>query len=70
MNHNNVDNTNIQAIITPTHSTMSNNCLKCGKGHAFHREAFQHSDQNATHVVKQTTEHQYICQTVQNQNKG
>ena len=38
-NNNNVDNTNIQAIITPTRSTMSNNCLKCGKGHAFHREA-------------------------------
>ena len=39
MNNNNVDNTNIQAIRTPTRSTMSNNCLKCGKSHAFHREA-------------------------------
>ena len=28
------------------------------------------SDQNATHVVKQTTGHQYVCQTEQNQNKG
>ena len=39
MNNNNGDNTNIQAIRTPTRSTMSNNCLKCGKSHAFHREA-------------------------------
>ena len=39
VNNNNVDNTNIQAIRTPTRSTMSNNCLKCGKSHAFHREA-------------------------------
>ena len=38
-NNNNVDNTNIQAIRTPTRSTMSNKCLKCGKSHAFHREA-------------------------------
>ena len=38
-NNNNVDNTNIQAIRTPIHSTMSNNCLKCGKSHAFHHEA-------------------------------
>ena len=30
----------------------------------------QHSDQNETHVVKQTTGHQYIYQTEQNQNKG
>ena len=29
-----------------------------------------HLDQNATHVVKQTTGHQYVCQTEQNQNKG
>ena len=39
MVNNNVDNTNIQAIRTPTHSTMSNQCLKCGKSHAFHHEA-------------------------------
>ena len=39
VNNNNVDNTNIQAIRTPTHSTMSNKCLKCGKSHAFHCEA-------------------------------
>ena len=39
VNNNNVDNVNIQAIRTPTWSTMSNNCLKCGKSHAFHREA-------------------------------
>ena len=39
VNNNNVDNTNIQAIRTPTRSTMSNKCLKCGKSHAFHREA-------------------------------
>ena len=39
VNNNNVDNTNIQAIRTPTCSTMSNKCLKCGKSHAFHREA-------------------------------
>ena len=39
VNNNNVDNTNIQAIRTPTRSTMSNNCLKCGKSHAFHCEA-------------------------------
>ena len=39
LNISNVDNTNIQAIRTPTHSTMSNKCLKCGKSHAFHREA-------------------------------
>ena len=39
VNNNNVDNTNIQAIRTPTRSTMSNNCLKCGKSHDFHREA-------------------------------
>ena len=32
-NNNNVDNTNIQAIKTPTHSTMSNSCLKCGKNY-------------------------------------
>ena len=38
-NNNNVDNTNIQAIRTPTRSTMTNKCLKCGKSHAFHREA-------------------------------
>ena len=30
----------------------------------------QHSDQNATHVVKQTTGHQYVSQMEQNQNKG
>ena len=39
VNNDNVDNTNIQAIRTPTRSTMSNNCLKYGKSHAFHREA-------------------------------
>ena len=39
VNNNNVDNTNIQAIRTPTHSTISNNCLKCGKSHAFPCEA-------------------------------
>ena len=39
VNNNNVDNTHIQAIRTPTHSTMSNNCLKCSKSHAFHCEA-------------------------------
>ena len=39
VNNNNVDNTNIQAIRTPTHSTMSNKCFKCGKSYAFHREA-------------------------------
>ena len=39
VNNNNVDNTNIQAIRTPTRSTISNNSLKCGKSHAFHREA-------------------------------
>ena len=38
-NNNNVDNINIQAIRTPIRSTMSNKCLKCGKSHAFHREA-------------------------------
>ena len=38
-NNNNVDNTNIQALRTPTRSNMSNKCLKCGKSHAFHREA-------------------------------
>ena len=37
-NNNNMDNTNIQAVRTPTRS-MSNNCLKCAKSHAFHREA-------------------------------
>ena len=64
-NNNNVDNTNIQAIKT-TRSTMSNNCLKCGKSHVFPVKLVQHSDQNATHVVKQTTGHQYVCQTEQN----
>ena len=39
VNNNNVDNTNIQAIKTPTRSTMSNNCLKSDKSHAFHHEA-------------------------------
>ena len=39
VNNNNVDNTNIQAIRTPTLSTMSNKCLKCGKSHTFHQEA-------------------------------
>ena len=39
MNNNNVDDTNIQAIRTPIRSTRSNKCLKCGKSHAFHREA-------------------------------
>ena len=38
MNNNKVDNTNIQAIRTPTRSTMSKKCLKCGKSYAFHRE--------------------------------
>ena len=38
-NNNNVDNTNIQAIRTLTHSTRSNKCLKCGKSHAFYLEA-------------------------------
>ena len=38
VNNNNVDNTNIQAIRTPIRS-MSNNCFKCGKSPAFHREA-------------------------------
>ena len=38
VNNNNVYNTNIQAIRTPTCSTMSNNCLIRGKSHAFHRE--------------------------------
>ena len=41
VNNDNVDNTNIQAIRTTTRSSMSNNCLKCGKSHAFHREARQ-----------------------------
>ena len=39
MMNNNVDNANIQAIRTLTRSTMSNDCFKCGKSHAFHREA-------------------------------
>ena len=39
VNNNTVDNTNMQAIRTPTRSTMSNKCLKCGKSHAFHCEA-------------------------------
>ena len=39
VNKNNVDNTNIQGIRTPTRSTRSNKCLKCDKSHAFHREA-------------------------------
>ena len=39
VNNNNVDNTYIQAIRTPTCYTMSNKYLKCGKSHAFHREA-------------------------------
>ena len=39
VNNNNVDNTNIQAIRTPTRSTMSNKCLKCCKSHVFHSEA-------------------------------
>ena len=39
VNNNNVDNTNIQAIITSSRSTRSNKCLKCVKSHAFHREA-------------------------------
>ena len=39
VNNNNVNNTNIKGIRTPTYSTMSNNCLKCGKIHAFHHEA-------------------------------
>ena len=38
-NNNNVDNTNIQTIRTPTPSTMSNNCPKCSKSQAFNREA-------------------------------
>ena len=36
----------------------------------FTMKLVQHSDQNATHVVKQNTGHQYVCQTEQNQNKG
>ena len=39
VNNNNVDNSNIQAIRTPTRSTMTNKFLKCGKSHALHREA-------------------------------
>ena len=39
VNNNKVDNTKIQAIRTPTCSTMSNNCLKCDKSHAFRCEA-------------------------------
>ena len=38
VNNNNVDNTNIQAIRTPTRSTTWNKCLKCSNSHAFHRE--------------------------------
>ena len=30
----------------------------------------QHSDQNATHVLKQTTGHLFICQTEEKQNKS
>ena len=39
VNNINVDNTNMQAIRTPTRSIMSNNCLKYSKSHAFHCEA-------------------------------
>ena len=35
VNNNNVVNTNIQAIRTPTRYTMSNKCLKCGKKPCF-----------------------------------
>ena len=37
--NNYVDNTNIQVIRIPTRSIRSNKYLKCGKSHAFHREA-------------------------------
>ena len=40
------------------------------KAMLFTLKLVQHSDQNETHVLKQTTGHQYVCQTEQNQNKG
>ena len=55
VNNNNVDNTNIQAIRTPTRSTRSNKCLKCGKSHAFHREACPASKCNTCGKANITT---------------
>ena len=69
VNNNNVDNTNIQAIRTPTRSTMSNKCFKCDKSHAFHRgdcPAFG-SKCNTCGKVNHWAS---VCQTEQNQNKG
>ena len=71
VNHNNVDNANVQAITTLTRSTRSNKCLKCGKSHAFHREACPDFRSKIQYMrKKQTTGHQYVCQTEQNQNNG
>ena len=68
-NNNNVDNTNIQAIRMTTRSICQIIVSNVVKAMLFTMKLAQHSDQNATHGVKQTTEHQYICQTEQNQNK-
>ena len=70
MNNNNVYNTNIQAIGTPTHSTCQIIVSNVVQAMLFTVKLVQHSDQNATHVVKQTTGHQYVCQTEQNQTKA
>ena len=65
VNNNNVDDTNIQAIRTPTHSTMSN-VSNVVKAMLLTVKLVQYSDQNATHVVKETNGHQYVCQTEPN----
>ena len=71
VNNNNVDNTNIQAIRTPTHVLLCQIIVSnVVKAMLFTVKLVQHSDQNATHVVKQSTGYQYVCQMEQNQNKG
>ena len=70
VNNNNVYNTNIQAIKRQHVLLCQINVSNVVKAMLFTVKLVQHSDQNAIHVVKQTTGHQYVCQTEQNQNKG
>ena len=65
-----MDNTNIQAIRTPTRSTMLNKCLKCGKSYAFHREACPAFGSKCNTCGKSNHWASMCLQTEQNQNKG
>ena len=67
VNNNNEDNTNVQHENVLLCQINVSNMVKAL---VFTVRLVQHSDQNATYVVKKTTGHQYVCQTEQNQNKG